>query len=169
MLPLHNTGVTLHPPLLPHAAAAPSSSQWVPPRLYHLARDPHHVSQVPHSVLGVRFQLKAPHIAWGLLQHPPRGCSGRQDGVKGFKSAGRCKSCCSYTQAALGSSSWHVPWQKIRLGKAMFGMGTSRQHSHARGALRLPSCQYQRKQEAGLFSLKIKPCPVLPASICTAH
>lgn len=129
-------------------------------------RIPHpHVSlalgllQDPRSVLGVCFPVQSTQHSMGAVAAYTTGVL-RTPGVRGFKSAGRCKLCCSCTQAAFRSSSWHVLWQKICLGKAIFSMGTCQQHSHAWGALRLPSCQYQRKQQAGLFSLKIKPCPV---------
>lgn len=54
-------------------------------------------------------------------------------------------------------------------GRSKIQHGACQQHSHATGALRLPSYSNQCKQQAGLLPLKIKSFPVLPASICTAN
>lgn len=69
----------VHPLLLPHAAAAPSSSQWDPPCLYHLTQDPHHTQlalgllRVPRVVLGVCFPVQSTPNSTGAVAAPTTG------------------------------------------------------------------------------------------------
>lgn len=158
LLPLHKTGATVHPSLLPHAAAAPSSSQWDSPRSYHLAQDPCHAPlalgllQVPRGVLGACFPVQSTPNCIGAVAAPTPGVLRTLGcGVRGCRSAGRCKPCCNHTQAAFRSSYWNALRPKICLGRAIFSMSTCQWHSHAPGAVctcpltqtsasRMPAC-----------------------------
>lgn len=161
-------GATVHPSLLPHAAAAPSSSQWDSLHSYHLVQDPCQVPLalgllwVPRGVLGVCFPVQSTPDSMGAVAAPTTavlrtlGC-----GVRGCRSAGRCKLCCNHTQAAFGSSSWQVLWPKICLGRAIFRVGACQQHSHAPGVL--CTCPLPKPVQAAsqlvAAGKKVIPCP----------
>lgn len=153
----------MHPLLPPQAAAAPSSSQWnftlfVPPLPGPLqAPLALGLLQVPPGVLRVCFPVQSTPNSMGAVAAPTTGALRTLGcGVRGCRSAGKCKPCCNHTRAAFGSSSWHAIWPKICLGRAIFCMGACQQQSRAPGALRLPLHPNQCEQQAGLLPLKIK-------------
>lgn len=96
LLPLHKTGAKVHPPLLPHTAAALSSSQWDPPCLYHFAQHSHYtplpwVSSGSHTVsVGCFFPVQRTLNCMGAVAAPTTGgLRILQCGVRGCRSAGR--------------------------------------------------------------------------------